>query len=239
MPRRSALARPDPFYRHRKQIIVANADMLLIVAAWLEPPLWHELIDRYLIVAERNRLAPVICVNKMDLADDRDAVRASVVPYVALGYRVLFASALTGEGLDELRALLRDQTTVLAGLSGVGKSSLLAAAEPGLDLRTGAVSTHWGGQGQHTTTQVNLFPLRSGGYVVDTPGIRELAISGLAPAELLSFYPQIEALAGQCRFANCTHSHEPGCAVKAALQAGQLSPTRYKNYRQILSELEG
>jgi ribosome biogenesis GTPase len=237
LPRLSALARPDPFYSHLKQIIVANADQLLIVASWLEPPLWPELIDRYLIGAERNRLAPVICVNKIDLAEDRDKVQLSVRPYLQLGYRVLFASALSGEGIAELRAAMQGKMSVLAGLSGVGKSSLLAAVHPGLDLRTGAVSTHWGGQGQHTTTQVNLFTLGDGGYVVDTPGIRQFAVAGLLPAELLRFYPEIAEVAAQCRFDNCSHTHEPGCAVKAALRQGRLSITRYHNYCQILETL--
>jgi len=238
LPRLSALARPDPFHSHLKQIIVANADQLLIVVSWLEPPLWTELIDRYLIGAERNRLAPVLCVNKIDLAENRDEVQRSVRPYIALGYRALFASALTGEGITELRTVMQGKTSVLAGLSGVGKSSLLAAVHPGLDLRTGAVSTHWGGQGQHTTTQVNLFALGDGGYVVDTPGIREFAVAGLLPAELLRFYPEIAEVAAQCRFDNCTHTHEPGCAVKAALRQGRLSMTRYHNYRRILKTLE-
>lgn len=237
LPRLSALARPDPFYSHQKQIIVANADQLLVVSSWLEPPLWHELIDRYLIGAERNRLTPVLCVNKVDLAEDRDEVQRSVRPYVALGYRVLFASALTGEGIAELRAVMQGKTSVLAGLSGVGKSTLLTAIHPELNLRTGAVSTYWGGQGQHTTTQVNLFALGDDGFVVDTPGIREFAIAGLLPAELLRFYPEIAEVAAQCRFDNCTHTHEPGCAVKAALRQGRLSITRYHNYRRILETL--
>lgn len=237
LPRLSALARPDPFYSHLKQIIVANADQLLIVASWLEPPLWPELTDRYLIGAERNRLAPVLCVNKVDLAEDHDKVRGAVKPYLDLGYRVLFASALTGEGIAELRAVLQGKTSVLAGLSGVGKSTLLAAIHPGLDLRTGSVSTHWGGQGQHTTTQVNLFALSDGGYVVDTPGVREFAVAGLLPAELLRFYPEIAEVAAQCRFANCSHTHEPGCAVKTALRQGRLSITRYHNYCRILETL--
>ena len=237
LPRLSALTRPDPFYSHLKQIIVANADQLLIVASWLEPPLWHELIDRYLIGAERNRLTPVLCVNKVDLAEDRDEVERSVRPYVALGYRVLFASALTGEGIEALREVMRGKTSVLAGLSGVGKSTLLTALHPDLNLRTGAVSTYWGGQGQHTTTQVNLFALGGDSYVVDTPGIREFAVTGLSPAELLGFYPEIEAVSAQCRFANCSHTHEPGCAVKTALQKGHLSVTRYHNYRRILETL--
>ncbi len=182
-------------------------------------------------------LTPVLCVNKIDLAQNRDEVQRSVRPYIALGYHVLFASALTGEGITELRAALHGKTSVLAGLSGVGKSSLLAAVHPGLDLRTGAVSTHWGGQGQHTTTQVNLFALGDGGYVVDTPGIREFAVAGLLPAELLRFYPEIAEVAAQCRFDNCTHTHEPGCAVKAALRQGRLSVTRYHNYCRILETL--
>jgi len=237
LPRLSALARPDPFSSHLKQVIVANADQLLIVAAWLEPPLWHELIDRYLIGAERNRLMPVICINKMDLAEDRAAVHQSLAPYTALGYRVLFASALTGEGITELRALMQGKMTVLAGLSGVGKSSLLAAVHPGLNLRTGAVSEHWGGQGQHTTTQVNLFALQDGGYVVDTPGIRGFAVAGLLPAELLRFYPEIAEVAARCRFADCSHVHEPGCAVRVAVREGSLPAIRYHNYRRILAEL--
>ncbi len=237
LPRLSALARPDPFHSHLKQVIVANADQLLIVASWLEPPLWHELIDRYLIGAERNRLTPVVCVNKMDLADDREAVQQSLAPYVGLGYRVLFASARTGEGIAELRVLMQGKMSVLAGLSGVGKSSLLAAVHPGLNLRTGDVSTHWGGQGQHTTTQVNLFPLADGGYVVDTPGIRQFAVAGLLPAELLRFYPEIAEVAARCRFADCSHAHEPGCAVRVAVREGRLSAIRYHNYRRILAEL--
>ncbi|MBN2389071.1 MAG: ribosome small subunit-dependent GTPase A [Anaerolineae bacterium] len=237
LPRLSALARPDPFYSHLKQIIVANADQLLIVASWLEPPLWHELIDRYLIGAERNRLTPVVCVNKVDLVEDRDEVKRSVGPYVALGYRVLFASALTGEGIEELREVMQGKTSVLAGLSGVGKSTLLIALHPNLNLRTGAVSTYWGGQGQHTTTQVNLFALGGDSYVVDTPGIREFAVIGLSPTELLGFYPEIEEVAAQCRFANCSHTHEPGCAVKTALRKGRLSITRYHNYCRILETL--
>jgi ribosome biogenesis GTPase len=239
LPRRSALARPDPFHPHRKQVIVANADQLLIVVSWLEPPLWHALIDRYLIGAERNRLVPTLCVNKIDLAENRSEVRASVAPYRALNYRVLLASAVTGEGVEALRAQVRGKTTVLAGMSGVGKSSLLQAMNPGLDLRTGGVSDHWGGQGRHTTSQVNLFALDDATYVADTPGIREFAVAGLPPRELLDFYPEIAELTARCRFRDCSHTHEPGCAVKAALERGELSETRYHNYCQILRELGG
>jgi ribosome biogenesis GTPase len=239
LPRYSALARPDPFYQHLKQVIVANADQLLIVVSWLEPPAWFELVDRYIIGAERNQLAPAVCINKLDLADDQGQVARAVDPYLNLGYRVLLTSAVTGRGVADLREYLGGRTTVLAGLSGVGKSTLLSAVSPGLDLRVRSVSEYWGGQGQHTTTQVRMYTLDSESHVVDTPGIREFAVAGLPPAELLDFYPEIAALSQRCRFNDCTHTHEPHCAVKTALSEGRLSATRYHNYRNILTELGG
>jgi len=219
------------FASHLQQVIVANADQLLIVASWREPAVWLELIDRYLIAAERHNLSPVICVNKVDLAKDEAICRAELRPYVDLGYRVLFTSALTGAGVDELRDLLCDKTTVLAGLSGVGKSSLLTAVQPGLKLLTGNVSDS--GQGRHTTTQVTLLKLSLGGFVVDTPGIREFGVSGLEKSELARFYPEIAAMAGECRFGNCSHIAEPDCAVRAAVRQGRVSAARYHNYQKI------
>jgi len=161
---------------------------------------------------------------------------AQIEPYRRLGYRVVLTSALTGLGVDELREILHAKMTVLAGLSGVGKSSLLAAVEPGLDLRTRAVSKHLHG-GKHTTSQVNLYELGPGGYVADTPGIREFGLSSLARSELVSHYPEITSRAAECRFADCTHTHEPGCAVKRAVRKGAVSATRYQSYRQILGSL--
>ena len=232
LPRRSVLARPDVFYRHLKQVIAANADQLLIVASWRDPIFWPELTDRYLIAAERNNLSPIICVNKIDLAEDVADCQSALRPYLALGYRVLFTSALTGEGVSGLREVLRGRMTVLAGLSGVGKSSLLSAAQPGLQLRTGEVSDR-SGEGQHITSQVNLFRLDIGGFVVDTPGIREFGLSGLRRAELARFYPEMTAVQAGCRFSDCSHLHEPGCAVQAAVQQGLVSTTRYHNYQKI------
>jgi ribosome biogenesis GTPase len=236
LPRRSALTRPDPFYRHLKQIVVANADQLLIVAAWREPHLWLRLIDEYLIAAIRNNLAPLICINKIDLAEDAAACRTLVRPYADLGYRLLLTSAVSGEGLEELRQVLRDKTTVLAGMSGVGKSTLLSRVEPGLNLRAKTVSEK-SGEGRHTTTQVNLWPLAAGGYVIDTPGIRELGLQGLDPEELVTFYPEIAEAAESCRFSNCSHHHEPGCAVRAAVENGAIADWRYENYHKLYDNL--
>lgn len=236
LPRTSALARPDVFYSHLQQLIVANADQLLVVAAWRDPPLWMELIDRYLIAAERHNLRSILCVNKIDLAEDVQQCRVKVAPYLELGYEVLFTSVVSGEGIDFLRDVLRDKTTVLAGMSGVGKSSLLTAVQPGFQLKVAEVSDD-SREGRHTTTQVNLLELEMGGFVVDTPGIREFGLSGLTRGELVRFYPEIATLHGRCRFCDCSHTHEPGCAVKAALRSGRLSEDRYHSYRAILHSL--
>ncbi len=236
LPRRSVLARPDVFYPHLQQVIVANADQLLIVASWREPAIWLELIDRYLITAERYRLSPLICVNKTDLAEDVAVCRQTMRPYLDLGYRVIFTSALNGDGIGELRQALCGQTTVLAGLSGVGKSSLLMAVQPGLQLRTGAVSqVHH--EGRHVTSQVHLLKLAMGGFVVDTPGIREFGLSGLCRGELASFYPEIVAAARECRFSDCAHLQEAGCAVQVAVQQGRVAATRYHSYQKIYQTL--
>jgi len=236
LPRRNVLARPDVFHHHLKQVIAANVDQLLIVASWRDPALWPELVDRYLITAERNSLSPTICVNKIDLADDAAACHAAVQPYLDVGYQVLFASALTGEGVSNLREILRGRTTALAGLSGVGKSSLLVAVQPSLTLRTGDVN-HRRHEGRHTTAQVRLLDLEIGGFVVDTPGIREFGLSGLRREDLARHYPEITAVQGGCRFSNCSHVHEPGCAVKAAVEQGVVSATRYDNYKKIYDTL--
>ncbi|HEX6385432.1 MAG TPA: ribosome small subunit-dependent GTPase A [Anaerolineae bacterium] len=236
LPRRSGLARPDPFYHHLKQLIAANVDQLLIVAAWRQPHIWLGLIDEYLIAAARNNLAAVICTNKVDLAEDEAECHSLVQPYADLGYRLLFTSAVTGEELTKLKEALKGKTTVLAGLSGVGKSSLLSAIEPGLALRAKTVSEK-SGEGRHTTTQTNMWPLAAGGYVVDTPGIRELGLNGLRQDDLIDFYPEIADAAAVCRFRDCTHSHEPGCAVKRAISDGTIAVWRYENYLKMYGEL--
>jgi ribosome biogenesis GTPase len=236
LPRRTLIARPDPSNTNLRQVLVANVDQLLIVASWRQPHLWPELIDRYLITAARNDVMPLICVNKIDLADDPDELDQAIQPYRALGYYILLTSAARGDGLEMLHDALAGRVTVLAGLSGVGKSSLLTAAQPDFDLRTGRVNEDWG-QGRHTTTQAIMLPFGKDSYVIDTPGIREFGLFGLHRAELMTFYPDLAQASGACRFANCTHLHEPDCAVHAGVEAGTINATRYHNYRKIWESL--
>lgn len=236
LPRQSVLARPDSSYDHLQRIIVANVDQLLIVASWRNPTLWLELIDRYLIAAERDNLTPIICINKIDLVEDTLAYQTVVRTYRHLNYGIVVTSAKTGQGISQLRTLLHQQTTVVAGLSGVGKSSLLTAIQPDFQLKTGQVSGS-SGEGQHTTTQATLHRLRDGGAVVDTPGIRSFALAGLEQRELAHFFPEMQALAGGCRFKNCQHLNEPRCAVQAAVNRGAIAQSRYHSYQKIRESL--
>lgn len=236
LPRRTVLARPDVFYSHLRQILVANADQLLIVASWREPAIWFELIDRYLIAAERTQLPAVLCVNKVDLATDRHACLHALQPYRALNLQVILTSAQTGEGIDELRTLLTGRISVLAGLSGVGKSSLLSTVEPGLNLRVSHVSDRKH-EGRHTTTQSSWHSLAAGGAVVDTPGIRDFGLAGLYKQDLEPFFPEIAAKSVECRFRNCTHIGEAGCGVIKAVRRGEIPASRYHSYECIYPTL--
>ena len=236
LPRRTVLARPDVFASPLQQGLAANVDQLLIVSAWRNPALWLELIDRYLVAAERFQLAATLCVNKIDLAEELDECHAMLAPYRALGYPVVMTSALTGVGLDGVRLLMANRTTVLSGLSGVGKSTLLSAIFPGMNLRTGETSDRRH-EGKHTTTQATYLRVDGHTAVVDTPGIREFGVAGLRPGELAAFFPEVADLAGGCRFSDCTHQHEPHCAVRAGVADGLIAPSRYKSYLKIFQEL--
>ena len=244
LPRRSVLAR---LYRPDKgatsslrQIVAANIDRVLVVTSWRKPSIWPELIDRYLIAAERNHLEAVICVNKVDLVEDQAELETTLRPYREAGYQVILTSAETGVGIAALRELLKDSTTVFAGLSGVGKSSLLSQIQPGLTLKVLSIGERGKNrnQGRHSTTLATLYPLEQGGTVIDTPGIREFGLSYLERKQLAGFYPEIARAVAGCEYADCTHTHEPNCGVKAAVERGSISQMRYDSYQKILCTLE-
>lgn len=244
LPRRNVLARPFSPDKGKssglQQIVVANIDRVLIVASWREPNIWPELLDRYLITALRNDLEAVICINKVDLVQNQDEFQSTLDAYRGLGHEILLTSAANGQGIDTLRLLLQTGTTVLAGLSGVGKSSLLVAVQPELKLRTAHVSQRgsFTGQGRHTTTQSSLWRLENGGVVIDTPGIRDFGLAGVLRSQLASWYPEMTPLIGHCRYSDCVHINEPGCAIKQAIDDNDISPLRYKNYTQIFDCLK-
>jgi ribosome biogenesis GTPase len=229
-PRQHILSRMS---RGRQQILVANVDQLLIVGSAAEPTLKPNLIDRFLVEAERMRIEPVICINKIDLVDPADVVPLVGV-YGQMGYRVLLVSAERGWGIDRLRQLVAGKESVVAGQSGVGKSSLLNSIEPELALRVGAVSRE-NEKGKHTTTVARLIPLARGGYVVDTPGIRQFQLWDIVPEEVAGLYRDIRPYVSLCRFPNCTHTHEASCAVKDAVADGRLDARRYESYYHLRS----
>ncbi len=189
-----------------------------------------------LVAAECGSIEPVICLNKIDLADDRAEIDRELMPYREMGYGVVLASAVTGEGTIELARLLAGGLSILAGPSGAGKSSLISRVQPGLELSVGEVSARTG-KGKHTTTHFELHRMAAGGYLGDTPGVREFGIWGVPKAALSSYFRDFAGLRGRCRFATCTHSHEPDCAVKEAVAAGDLAPARYESYLRIYETL--
>jgi ribosome biogenesis GTPase / thiamine phosphate phosphatase len=234
LPRTTRLSRTSPRDHRKEQVIVANVDQLLIVASVRRPPLRLGLIDRYIIAGDSGGIPPVLCINKVDLAEDESEYADAIEMYTSMEYDVLTTSAETGEGIGALRDLLRGKTTVLAGHSGVGKSSLINAVQPGMELRTGDVYL----SGRHTTTWASLLKLEVGGYVVDTPGIREFTLWDIKPAEVAQFFPQIWELSHDCHMPDCSHDHEPGCAVKDAVDDESLPWERYDSYMRILETLE-
>ena len=236
-PRRSIVCRTS---RNRQHVLVSNVDQLLIVTSAAEPGLKPNLIDRLLVEAERMQIPPVICINKVDLVDPADLQPLAGV-FGRMGYEVLLLSAIKGIGVDRLRRLVKGKESVVAGQSGVGKSSLLNAIEPGLELKVGRVSAE-NEKGRHTTTVAKLIPLEAGdspgvpgGYVVDTPGIRQFQLWDVVPEEVAGFYRDIRPYVSHCRFANCTHQHEADCAVKDAVADGRLDVRRYESYCHLFA----
>jgi ribosome biogenesis GTPase / thiamine phosphate phosphatase len=229
-PRRGVLSRAS---RGQQHVLVANVDQVVIVTSAAEPRMKPNLIDRYLVSAEKSQARPIICINKIDLIDAADLMPVVGV-YSQLGYEVLAVSAATGFGIERLRRRLAGAESVVTGQSGVGKSSLLNAVEPQLGLRVQSVSKE-SQKGRHTTTTAELIPLAIGGYVVDTPGIRQFQLWDVIPDEVASYFRELRPYVSQCRFPNCTHTHEDHCAVKDAVADGWIDARRYESYVQIRS----
>lgn len=229
-PRHGVLTRA---IRGRCHVIAANIDQVLIVGSAAQPGLKPHLIDRMLVTAEKDRVRPIICINKIDLVDLAD-LQPLIGVYGQMGYEVLLLSAVTGFGIQRLKRRVLGRQSVFAGQSGVGKSSLLNAIDPGLDLRIAAVSQE-NEKGRHTTTVASLIPLSAGGYVLDTPGIRQFQLWDVVPQEVAGYFRDIRTYDSLCRFPDCTHTHEADCSVKDAVADGRLDVRRYESYCQLLA----
>jgi ribosome biogenesis GTPase len=233
LPRRTALIRREPLDPEKAHVIAANLDQIVAVfSAVPEPDLFQ--IDRYLAVAEASRLPALLVLNKIDLAEELSALRELLAEYEDLGYPVLYTSAVTGAGLEELRERATGKISAFIGPSGVGKSSLLNVLQPGLGLRVGDINPRTG-KGRHTTTRSELIPFE-GGYLADTPGLRDIGTWGIRPEDLAACFPEMRPYIGHCEFSDCLHLEEPGCAVRRTVAHGKIRWRRYESYWRIMIE---
>ncbi len=235
LPRKSKISRAVEGKAYREHIIATNVDQMVIIMAAKEPPFKSGLLDRYLVIAEKNHLQALICLNKIDLAN-REEFADYLKWYPQIGCPIILTSAVTGEGIEEFKQRLKGKVSALVGHSGVGKTSLIQKIEPGLDLKTGPTSKKTG-KGRHTTTYVELYPLSFGGYIIDTPGIRELGLWDIYRSELKQYFVDFRPYEEHCQFADCNHIQEPGCAVKEAVEKGEIFAERYDNYVNIYLSL--
>jgi ribosome biogenesis GTPase / thiamine phosphate phosphatase len=237
-PRKSKLSRPDPTRAGVERVVAANVDTAVIVAAIKKPLLRPSLIDRYLIAAEKGGIEPLICVNKIDLLKEADKQRELEVlePYRQIGLPIVECSAATGFGLDELRDKLKGKLCVFVGHSGTGKSSVLNAMNPAVNIQTGEVHEATG-LGRHTTTTSVLYEFGKDIRIIDTPGIREFGLWQMEPSDLKWYFDEFDEFAEDCKYANCSHTHEPDCAVKEAVEQGNITRQRYNSYIRILDTL--
>lgn len=236
VPRRNYVIRRASNLSKESHIIAANVDQALLMVTLRSPETPKEFADRFLVTCEAYKVPAAILLSKIDL-QDAEAVAEFRAVYEGAGYRVLEVSAKEGRGVEEVRKLLAGRTTLVSGNSGVGKSTLIQTIDPSLDIRTGEISdSHH--KGRHTTTFSTMYPLAEGGAVIDTPGIKGFGLLDIDDAELWHYFPEMMRVAPGCRFYNCTHTHEPGCAVVEAVKAGEIAWSRYESYLKILDDDE-
>ena len=235
--RRNYIVRASPKHKGARQIIAANLDQCLLIVTMANPRTSTGFIDRFLLTAEAYHIPTLIVFNKQDILDPKGQKKQDFVSdiYKNIGYPVYFTSTFTGQGIEELKDLLKNKTTLVSGHSGVGKSSLLNKLDPALDLRTNDISKLTG-KGMHTTTNAEMHYTSSGGRIIDTPGIREFGLMHFLPEEISHYYVEMRDLIPQCKFNNCMHDNEPGCAVRQAYQDGKISEERYINYLTIMAD---
>lgn len=236
IPRRNYVIRRASNLSKESHIIAANVDHALLIVTLHAPSTPKEFVDRFLVTCEAYKVPVTIVLGKADTLTDEAAEEATefTAIYEDAGYEVIRLSSMTGEGIEQIRAMLAGHTTLVAGNSGVGKSTLVGSIDPTLDIRTGEISeSHH--KGKHTTTFSTMYPIE-GGYIIDTPGIKGFGLIDIDSKELCRYFPEMMRLAPDCRFYNCTHTHEPGCAVQEAVKEGTVAWSRYESYLKILDE---
>ena len=238
-PRKNYITRQSPHNKHQHHIIASNLDQSLLFATLKDPKTSQGFIDRFLVASEAYHVPSIIVFNKSDLYEKKEMEKLDELKFIyeANGYKVLLMSLEKNEGVQEVTNLLKDKITLLSGHSGVGKSSFINIVFPELTLKTQDVSG-WSGKGLHTTTFAEMYDLPVGGKIIDTPGLREFALMDIEKNELSHYFPEMKALMAECRFNNCMHIEEPGCAVKQAIEEGKISASRYISYLNILSSID-